>query len=959
MDEPVWSVLKRVVVEALELPAEARQSWIDDQCSDPGLRAEATRLLLSCELAASSPVFDRPAVWFAEPLLAGVGERTHDRDPLHLVGRAVSHFRVIELLARGGMGVVYRAEDSRLRRPIALKFPLVVGSIDPAAMERFHQEARAAAALDHPNLCPVYEIGETSDGDLFYAMPLYEGETLKARLAREGRLPLDEALRIAVQLAQGLGAAHCAEIVHRDLKPANVMLLPDGTAKILDFGLARASDVSLTLSWARLGTIAYMAPEQVRGDEVDRRADLWALGVVLHEMVIGRRPFGGGHEIGVAHAILHEQPPTPSAFRDEIPPELDHVIGACLRKDPAERPRSAEELATSLREITLDSSSRAPWGFRRARLGIKPRVQIRTPMVLAATLLAVAAGAVLAGRLTTEAAAPVSLAVLPFGWVGDSAGTHHLAVGLGDGVGTDLARLRGVIVPSYVTTSIYHDSAVPPKRIAGELQVEALLRGRVQRVDERVRVDVQLVDGNGTRLWDRRYERPVSELAQLQRVIARGTVATLGIRLSEDERKVLDSPAAADEGAYDVYLRGRGVELAGQSRDFLHTFPEDNIRRAMSLYSQARDIDPRFAQARARLALMHALAAATYDATEARREQARVEAEAALRLGPPLPEAYEALAYSWALEGDPTRAIEQLERGLEAFPHSADLRLRFGSMLARAGRLDEAVAEFDKAIQLEPGSPKPAFAAGLFYSRLRRRDVAMQRFDRAIALAPDHHMVKVIKGQAYLRWKGIPDTLAAATDGIPADWDPRGMATYARYTALWAQRRYADALAMLDRSGSELSRDGLVYQPTSLMRARLHEALGHRGLARASYEEARAVLQDSVAAHPTDPSVRIPLALAYAGLGRTSEAVSEARRAMELAPIASGTGEATAFMGGAVEVFARAGETDAALDLLELLFSMPAGREVTVPFLRVWPAFDPLRSDPRFEELLVRFDSAR
>lgn len=163
---------------------------------------------------------------------------------------------------------------------------------------------------------------------------------------------------------------------------------------------------------------------------------------------------------------------------------------------------------------------------------------------------------------------------------------------------------------------------------------------------------------------------------------------------------------------------------------------------------------------------------------------------------------------------------------------------------------------------------------------------------------------------------------------------------------------------MLDRSGSELSRDGLVYQPTSLMRARLHEALGHRELARASYEEARAALQDSVDAHPTDPSVRIPLALAYAGLGRTSEAVSEARRAMELAPIASGTREATAFMGGAVEVFARAGEADAALDLLELLFSMPAGREVTVPFLRVWPAFDPLRSDPRFEELLVRFDSA-
>jgi tetratricopeptide (TPR) repeat protein len=406
--------------------------------------------------------------------------------------------------------------------------------------------------------------------------------------------------------------------------------------------------------------------------------------------------------------------------------------------------------------------------------------------------------------------------------------------------------------------------------------------------------------------------------------------------------------------------------LAGQSRELWQPVQIDNVRRAQALYSQARDLDPRFAAARARLALMHTLAAATYDTTEARREQARLEAQAALRLSPGLPEAHEALASYWDLNHDVTRAIDELGLALDGFPHSADLHLALGTLLWRAGRIEEAVGEFEHVTRLEPSSPKGPFQAAVSYGRLRRREEALRAHNRAIAVAPDYHMVKVIKGHAYLRWTGIPDTLAAAMESVPADWDPDGMATFARFTALWVQRRYADGLMMLDRSRTELSRDGLVYQPIPLMRARLQESLGERNLARASYSTARSVLQDSVDAHPSDASIRVSLALSHAGLGRTAEAVQEARRAMELASPASqgrrgGTGRgpggdhATAAMGGAVEVFAAAGEIDAALDLLELLFSMPAGREVTVPFLRVWPGFDPLRGDPRFDELLVRF----
>jgi TolB-like protein/Flp pilus assembly protein TadD/tRNA A-37 threonylcarbamoyl transferase component Bud32 len=946
-----WGEALAAFEELVNLDAASRQTRLNAiGASDPELQRAVEQLLAA----------DSQADAILLRVDADLGEAAPDPDPLHLIGRTVSHFRIVEPIARGGMGVVYRAEDLQLGRPVALKVPLAARYVDREAIERFRQEARAAAVLDHPNLCPVYETGETADGDLFYTMPFYEGETLKARLAREGRLPLPQALDIATRLTRGLGAAHQAGIVHRDLKPANVMLLPDGGVKILDFGLAKASDLTLTGSWARLGTIAYMAPEQVHGHKVDPRADLWALGVVLYEMVSGSRPFGGGHEIGVAHAILYDPLPQASTVRDEIPAELDDVIERCLRKDPAERPQSAEELATALGEVRLDQGAPLLRRLRRARMLVARRGRWRMAMIVAMVGLVAAAGAGLARRRTAATLRPVSLAVLPFDRQGDSAATDYMAVGLSDGIGTELRRLRGVIAPGYVTASNYRASPKSPQQIGTELEVGAVLRGTLQRADDRLRVDAQLLGaGDGRQLWARRYERSASELQEIQRDIVRATLATLRIRPTKGEQDLLSRPPAINPSAYDTYLQGRAIELAGDSRTPWRPFPPDNIRRAMSLYSRARDLDPRFAAARARLALMHTLAAATYDTTEGRREQARVEAEIALRLRPDLPEPHEALASYWSLRGDAAKSIEELGLALAAFPNSADLRRAHGVTLTSAGRYDEGVAELEQAVQLEPTSLKATADLATTYSRLRRREEAVQALDRAIALGPEFHPAKVIKGLVYLRWKGTSDTLAALMERVPPDWDPDGVATYCRYVVFSVQRRYADGLAMLDQSRSQLYRDGLLFQPTSLMRAQFYEALGNRKMAQASYAAANSVIQDSIDAHPADPSIRVALGLAYAGLGRTADAVREARRAMELAPVAGVAGDDKSVMAGAAEVYAKAGEIDAALDLLELLFSMPAGREVSVPLLRVWPGFDPLRKDPRFEELLTRFAAAR
>ena len=273
--------------------------------------------------------------------------RVPTADPLGLSGRVVSHFRVGASVGAGGMGFVYRAEDMRLGRDVALKFLSPAFSLDGSAKARFLREARSAAALDHVNLCAVHEVG-VGDGWLFLAMPLYTGETLAARLVRERRLSVTAALAIARQIAAGLQAAHAAGIVHRDLKPANVMLLGDGTVKILDFGLAKARHQTLSDTGGRFGTIAYMAPEQVRGERVDGRTDLWALGVVLYEMLAGRRPFDGVAEAVVVRAILETQPAPISWHRRDVPRDVRDLVLRLLREDRDRRPESAAEVLTAL-----------------------------------------------------------------------------------------------------------------------------------------------------------------------------------------------------------------------------------------------------------------------------------------------------------------------------------------------------------------------------------------------------------------------------------------------------------------------------------------------------------------------------------------------------------------------------------------------------------------------------------
>ena len=959
MDAQRWSEIRAVFDEVVELNTEQRKQRLAAVAAiDPGLRRQVEALLsadaeLTADLAAIEEMFASHR-WSEE--------RPLEPDPLRLTGQTVSHFTIEEAIAVGGMGVVYRAQDTRLHRLLALKFPLPSDYYGKDARERFLHEARSAAALDHQNICGIYEVGETDDGRLFLAMPLYDGETLKARIAREGALPVREAISITRQITEGVRAAHRAGIIHRDLKPANVMLLSDGTVKILDFGLAKVRDLTLTASSTRVGTVAYMAPEQIQGRPVDARTDLWAIGVMLYEQLTGGRPFAGDYDVSIAHAILHSQPPPASALCPRLDAGVDDVVATLLRKDPAQRYASADQLAEVLAE--LDGGRAARQSARAMRKARAPHL----PGIIAAAaglIVLLALGTTWLNRNAGRSEMPRTVAVLPFRNASADTATDYLGQAMADALAVELARLHSVMVPADVSGLDDSENAIPLRDAARELRAAAVIHGSVRRSADRIRVDVQVADSaRGRRPWTRSYDLPASDLIAVERAVLADVIAALRLRVTAAERARLRRSPTNRAEAYELYLRGRATELRASAMS--RAARRDALLLAQSFYARARDVDPGFALARARLALTYIPAGPRYDRpgpdpqlavhSRAQLDQARLEAETALRADPELPEAHEALAMYWDRgQQEVAKAGEEIKLAIRGFPNSADYHLMLGDNYRRQGRWEEAVEQLQRAMQLEPRSPIPAASAAMTYSRMRRYEQSVKAWDRALALAPDNALFKVIRGSVFIRWQGTADTLAAAVRAIPHNLENDKVLTSARFQVARVQRQWPAALVAVNEAMTESIGDDMFYRPRALLRAEIYEALGDRARARSDYEAARALLVDSLTKRPDDVRLHIALGLAYAGLGRKPQAIAEARRAMQLVPLAQSSPGGTNAIAGAAEIFTKAGDTNAALDLLELMFSIPAGREVSVPLLRVDPTYDPLRSDPRFQRLLQRF----
>jgi TolB-like protein/tetratricopeptide (TPR) repeat protein len=662
------------------------------------------------------------------------GSRYLSESDLLSAGDVIGRYSIVGLLGRGGMGTVYKARDSRLDREVALKFLSSRFTGDSDAAERLLAEARAAAALEHSNVCVIHEIAETPDGQPFIAMALCDGETLKQRLSR-GAIAPDEAVSIATQVARALQAAHARTVIHRDVKPGNIMLGTDGTVKILDFGLAKSSDVSVSGQHSTPGTVAYMSPEQVRGDPVDHRTDLWSLGVVLYEMIAGQRPFRGASNRDIMRAILREEPRSLRSVCPDAPARLVAVVERLLEKDPVARYDSAANVLTDLASRPL------------------PRRRAVRFSAIAALLVAIVGLTYWFGQRGRGVSVPdePSIAVLPL-TTADSVDSP-LAAGMTEDLIATLAREGGVRVIASTSTAPFKNRTMDVRQIADSLGVSNILEGGIHRSGSQIRVEVRLIAArDGSTLWSQAYDREFNDMFLVQDDIVRTVAGELGLRFDKDRQLRRHHPRSM--AAYQLYLRGSDPIL-------LRT--QSGVWKSLEYFQQAIAADSTYAAAHAGLALTQVRRRIASDPGMPLPQLfalAEKSARKATALDDSLPEAHYALARVLEAQLKFSSAEAETRRAIALDPTRSVYHRSMSTLHGWASRPKEELAEARLALENDPLNPYAhvAFASGLIANG--RLDEGLVELGRVAAIKPPLQAVAFVTAQVYAKQRRLPEAIA-------------------------------------------------------------------------------------------------------------------------------------------------------------------------------------------------------
>jgi serine/threonine protein kinase/Tfp pilus assembly protein PilF len=611
-----------------------------------------------------------------------------------MIGKTISHYKILEKLGEGGMGVVYKAQDTKLDRIVALKFLPKHLLCDAEAKSRFEQEAKAASALDHPNICTIHEIDE-AQGECFISMAYIEGKSIK-ELVKEKSLSIEEILNIAIQICEGLAKAHKKEIVHRDIKSDNIMLTNDGLVKIMDFGLAKLKGVTnLTKTGSTLGTMQYMSPEQAKGEEVDQRSDIFSFGVVLYEMITEHLPFQGDYEAGIIYSIINEIPEPLAKYRLDVPEELQRVIDKAMEKNREMRYEQVNELSTYLTKFKIEVESK------------------------------------MTGMSETSKKLRPSIAVLPFVNLSADPEQEYFCDGMAEEIINTLSQIEDLRVVARTSAFSFRGKEIDVREIGRKLNVQTLLEGSVRKALNRVRITAQLISvEDGYHLWSERFDRDLADVFAIQDEISLAIVDKLKVKLLGDEKEKLLKRYTQNLEAYELYLKGR--------YHWNRRTPEA-LKKAMVHFEQVITKDPEYALAYAGLADCYSMLVQVWVLPPKEAfPKAKALASKALEIDETLAEAHTslALALSW-FDWDWTEAEREFKRAIELNPNYATAHQWFALVLLGClGRISEAIEEINKALELDPLSLIINTAAGNLYFYAGCYDKAVVQAEKILDMDP-------------------------------------------------------------------------------------------------------------------------------------------------------------------------------------------------------------------------------
>jgi TolB-like protein/Tfp pilus assembly protein PilF/predicted Ser/Thr protein kinase len=726
-----------------------------------------------------------------------------------VLDKTFSHYRVLKMLGQGGMGVVYEAEDTRLGRHVALKF-VAENRLVPEAVERFQREARAASLLNHPNICTVHDVGEDG-GYHFIAMELLEGTTLE-ELLKQGPLPLERLLPLAIQIAEGLDAAHSRSVIHRDIKSANIFVTASGRAKIMDFGLAKflqppagslvvPADTQttmphLTTPGAPVGTVAFMSPEQARGLELDARTDLFSFGTVLYQMAVGDLPFRGETPAVILSGILERAPVPPRQINPSLPEKLQDIILKALEKNPDERYQSARDMFVDLRRLLRDLSGGSamitseitgalPPGSLSSS-GSIPRTPARTSSWLRRPgVLAAAAGVALvavafalwkaAGQRARPPAEPAaaaeikSLVVLPLENLSRDSAQDYFADGMTDELIAKLSKISALRVISRTSAMRYKGAKKSLPEIGKELNVDAVVEGSVLRSNDRVRINTRLIQvASDRQIWAETYERDLRDVLVLQGEVASAIAREIRIQVAPEESSQLAGGRAVDPDAYQAYLQGRVA--------FSRVTPE-SLTQAVEYFNRAIDKDPNYALAYAGLADTYIQLAGRLLPPREAMPKAKAAIERALQLDGSLGEGHSSLAQvKLFYEFDWQGARAEFRRASELNPGSALIHQMTGLFLSAQGKADESLAEASRALEFDPVSTSSGCVRARLLYYARRYDQSIDLYRKALQTDPTVAGHCTWASFAYQKVSRFDDAIAAAkrsSESSPNEMLPR------------------------------------------------------------------------------------------------------------------------------------------------------------------------------------------